>query len=107
MSSGPPANIVINITSSRILAFSWNAPVDPKQRHGAVVLTSITCEAELDHEGASTGHSVSDYSFGDERTNTLDGFLPYNTYNCCVSVRTSLATSPSVCQEARTPEDGT
>ena len=101
-SSGPPANIVINITSSRILIFSWDVPADPKQRHGTVVLSSITCEAER-----TSGHRFSGYSFGNERTATLDGLIPYNTYNCCVSVRTTLATSPSVCQNARTPEDGT
>lgn len=99
---GPPTNVVINITSSRILTFSWDVPGDPKQRHGTVVVTSITCEAE-----GTSGHSVSGYSFGDERTATVDGLLPHNTYNCCMSVRTTLATSPSVCQSTRTPEDGT
>ena len=93
---------MINITSSRILTFSWDLPADPKQRHGTVILTSITREAE-----GTSGHGVSGYSFGDESTATLDGLLPYSTYNCCVSVRTTLATSPSACQNARTPEDGT
>ena len=36
----------------------------------------------------------------------LVSLTPYNTYNCCVSMETTLANSSAVCQAARTPEKG-
>lgn len=99
--SGPPVNILLNPTTSRSLTFYWDSPANLSQRHGNVVCYTITCDSE-EHPG----YTFSIYRLGSEREVVLDRLLPYNTYNCCVSIQTTLANSSAVCQKAQTPEEG-
>ena len=101
LSAGPLINVTLSPTSSRTLTFSWHPPIDPKRRHGDVLRYPIVCVSE-DNPGstfAAAGQS-------DDRELVLQGLLPYNTYNCCMSVQTTLANSSAVCKKARTLEEG-
>ena len=87
--------------SSRSLRLSWKLPLGFNERHGTVVHYPIQCISEENPE-----HIINIYNPRDMREVELDRLIPYNTYNCCVSVQTTLANSSVVCQAARTPEEG-
>ena len=77
---------------------SWNPPTYLENRHGPFIAFIVKCQSE--------GEAVSTYTFGNETLVTIDRLLPYQTYNCCVSLQTALANSTETCQQQRTAEDG-
>ena len=72
-------------------------------RHGDLVHYTITCYSE-EHPGYIFTMILT--PTGDRREEVIDGLLPYNTYNCCISVQTTMANSSVVCQQAPTLEEG-
>ena len=80
---------------------SWNFPVNFSERHGDVVSSPITCNSQ---ENPRRIISVS--AEGDLRETVIESLVPYNTYNCCLSIMTTLANSSMVCRQAQTPEAG-
>ena len=98
-SSGQPRNVTINITSPQRLTFSWSSPIDFDTRHGSVISYTITCSSELDQ-------GINSVTLGETQEADIEGLLPHNSYNCCLSLQTTLANSSSVCQQVQTPQDG-
>lgn len=87
--------------NSQSLTLSWELPLVFFERHGTVVHFQVQCESE-----ENTEHGIIIYSPHNVREVELVSLTPYNTYNCCISLQTTLANSSLVCQVARTPEKG-
>ena len=78
---------------------SWASSSYTEEKHGYFVAYAINCCAQ-------EGHCTSIFE-QDNRTHIkMEGFLPFTTYNCCISLQTTLANSTEVCQEQMTLEDG-
>ena len=96
--TGPLTNVTLTAINSRSLTFSWYNPADSEGRHGDVLRYPITCVSEE--------NTLSAYGRSDGREFMLEGLAPYSTYNCCVSIQTTLANSSVVCLTVQTPEEG-
>ena len=99
--TGHPRNVTLSAMNSRNLILSWELPLVFLEKHGTVVRFPIQCESEEDVE-----HSINVYGPPNVREVELVSLTPYITYNCCISIQTTLANSSVVCQAARTPEKG-
>ena len=77
---------------------TWNSPTLIPERHGSFIAYSVEC--------LSGGNTTSDYRLKNVTQVTIDQCLPYKTYNCCVSLHTTLANSTEICQQQRTLEEG-
>ena len=97
--AGPPVNVTAFSPNSRSLIVAWDSPADPEGIYGVILTYSVTC-------GANFSIIISDIDV--EVTDALfDGLLPYTSYNCCVSMVTTKASSSAACQEGTTLEEGT
>ena len=98
--AGTPTNVSLTTRGSQILAMAWNLPTYLENRHGSFIAFIVKCQLE--------GGAVSTYRFGNMTLVivTIDQLLPYQMYNCCVSLQTALANSTETCQQQRTAEDG-
>ena len=76
----------------------WNSPTYLEVLHGSFIAYIVKCQSEV---GA-----ISNYRLGNVTLVAIDQFLPFQTYNCCVSLQTTMANSTEVCQQQTTEEDG-
>lgn len=78
----------------------WNSPAYLEDRHGSFVTYVVTCQSEGEIISANG------YRFGNVTQVIIDELLPFQTYNCCVLLQTTMANSTEACQEQETPEGG-
>ena len=96
--AGTPTNVSLATTSSHSLTMSWNSPTYLEDRHGSFIAYIVKCQSERGE--------IYNYSFGNVTLVTMDRLLPFQLYNCCVSLQTAMANSTETCQQQRTAEDG-
>lgn len=97
--TGPPANITVVSPSSRSLTVTWSPPVNLERMHGVIVSFTVKC-------GSFNTSSNDRLSSIEIIKVSFSGLLPYTSYNCCVSVKTTIANSSVVCHEGTTLEEG-
>lgn len=98
MYTGSPSNVRLTALSSHGLNMTWDLPVNFSKNHGSFVAYTIRC--------LSRGQLTVEYTLGNITQATIDECLPYQTYNCCVSLHTTLGNSTEVCKLQRTLQDG-
>ena len=76
----------------------WNSPTYLEDRHGSFIAYAVTCQSEQE--------IPSNYRFGNLIQVTIDQLHPFQTYNCCVLLQTTMANSTETCQQQDTSEDG-
>ena len=77
---------------------TWNSPTDFKESHGSFVAYTVECW--------SKGQATAVYRLENVTQVIVDQCLPAITYNCCVSLQTTLANSTAICQLGKTLEEG-
>ena len=73
-----------------------------KPQREAWLLRSLCSQMLVQRSSHSCLYKLSNVT----QANIIEQYLPYSTYNCCVSLQTTQANSTAVCQQQRTPEDG-
>ena len=96
--AGPPSNVSLIARSSRNLTMTWNSPTSFTEQHGLFVAYVVKCWSGEHLTTTSTLENVTQV--------TIDDCIPYQVYNCCVSLQTTLANSTEICQQQRTFEGG-
>ena len=97
--AGYPSEVSLTASTPRTLIMTWEPPTYVPKKHGSFVAYTVEC--------SSGGKATSTYKLKNVTEVTIDNFLPYKTYDCCVSFFTEQANSTEICEQQRTPEDGT
>ena len=93
-------NVTLEAGGSRWLTMAWELPTLGRS-HGSFIAYSTECQSE----GVFT---LTNYIMVQNVTQTeINNVAPFTTYNCCVSLQTTQANSVAICQQQRTPEEGT
>ena len=77
---------------------TWDPPTDLKQSHGSFIAYIVKCWSD--------GQATAVYNLENVTQVIVDHCLPFETYNCCVSLQTTLANSTATCQLGKTLEEG-
>ena len=96
--AGPPSNVSLIVHSSQNLTLTWNSPTSFRGQHGLFVAYVVKCW--------SGERLTATYILENVTEVIIDDCLPYQVYNCCVSLQTTLANSTEICQQQRTFEGG-
>ena len=96
-------NVTLEAGGSRWLTMAWELPT-LGLNHGSFIAYSIKCQSE----GVFTLTNDTIIIMLQNVTQTeINNVVPFTTYNCCVSLQTTQANSIAICQQQRTPEEGT
>ena len=96
--SGPPQNIIAQVSSARSVYIAWDPPASEEQ-NGIVIsyIVNIT--------GVETGERLQLIS--QSQSVNVTGLTPYTTYLCIVAASTAIGPGPFSTQiTIRTPEAG-
>ena len=98
MHAGAPTNVSLSTRSSQSFSVAWNSPTYLEDWHGSFIAYIIKCQSEETE--------TSTYRFGNLTQVTVNQLNPFQVYNCCVLLQTTMANSTETCQQQETSEDG-
>lgn len=77
---------------------SWDSSTYLEDRHGSFIAYVVMCQSE--------GEVTSTYRFGNLTQVIVNQLHPFQMYNCCVLLQTTMANSTETCLQEETSEDG-
>ena len=94
-------NVTLEAGGSRWLTMAWELPTLGLS-HGSFIAYYIECQSK--GVFILTNYTI---TLENVTQTEINNVAPFTTYNCCVSLQTTQANSIAICQQQRTPEEGT